>query len=79
MPVQNTEIFFVCKNRKFHWKNFDILYICAPNIDFVHTLEPLHGGGSNEYQQPMFWNNNKKNRFIFVHPSFTTHFMDMLP
>ena len=41
------------------------------NIDCGYTLEPLPQDGSNEYPQSMFWNENKKNRYIPAYPSFT--------
>ena len=61
---------FVCKNEKFHWKNFDIFLIFAQNIDCGYTLEPPRRGGSNEYPQSMFWSKNKKNRYTPAFPSF---------
>ena len=71
MPMQNTEIFKVVKNENFHQKNFDIFLIFAQNIDCGYTLEPPRRGGSNEYPQYMFWNKNKKNRYIPANPSFS--------
>ena len=38
LPMQYTEIFFNCKNRKFHLKDFDIFLIFAQNIDCGYTL-----------------------------------------
>ena len=70
LPMQNKEIFFRCKNGKFHWKNFDIFLIFAPNIDCGYMLEPPRRGGSNEYPQPMFWSKNKKNRYTPPYPRF---------
>ena len=43
------------------------------NIDCGYTLEPPRRGGSNEYQQSMFWNKNKKNRNTPANPNF--HFV----
>ena len=43
------------------FKKMDIFNIFAQNIDCGYTLEPPHGGGSNEYPQSMFW---IKNRYI---------------
>ena len=63
--------FFGCKNENFHWKNFDIFFIFAQNIDFGYMLEPPRRGGSNEYPQSMFWSKNKKNRYTPAYPSFT--------
>ena len=76
MPMQYTEFFLVCLKQNFHWKNFDIFLIFAHNIDCGYTLEPprlepLRRGGSNEYQQSMFWSKNKKNRYTPANPSFT--------
>ena len=47
------------------------LIFFAQNIDCGHTLNPPRQGSSNEYPHAMFWNKNKKNRRIPVHPSFT--------
>ena len=60
--MQYTEIFFSCKNRKFHQKNVDIFLTFAQNIDCAYTLEPPRQGGSNEYPQSMFWSKNKNQR-----------------
>ena len=63
--MQYTEIFFFSnKNRNFQKKMFDIFLIFAKknNVDHVHTLEPPHRGGSNEYPQSMFWSKNNKYR-----------------
>ena len=46
MPMQYTAIFHGCKNDNFQMKNSD--------IDCGYTLEPPHGGGSNEYPRSMF-------------------------
>ena len=61
-PMQYTEKIFGCKNKNFHWKNFDIFLIFAQNIDCGYMLEPPRRGGSNEYPQSMFWSKKKKNR-----------------
>ena len=71
MPMQDTEIFKVVKNKKFSVENFDIFLIFAQNIDCGYTLEPPRLGGSNEYPQSMFWSKNKKNRYTPAYPSFT--------
>ena len=52
--------FLGVKFENFIGKN-DIVNIFAKNIDCGYTLEPPRRGGSNEYQQSMFWNINKKN------------------
>ena len=36
-------------------KNSDNFQISAQNIDCGYSLEPPHWGGSNEYQQSMFF------------------------
>ena len=56
---------------KISWKNFDIFNIFAQNIVCGYTLELPRGGGSNEYQQSMFWIKNKKNRYTPANPSFS--------
>ena len=71
LHYENTEIFLVVKNDKFHWKNFDSFLIFAQNIDCGYTLELPRRGGSNEYPQSMFWSKNKKNRYTPAYPSFS--------
>ena len=39
-PCNIQRFFFSSKNRKFHWKNFDIFNIYAQNIDCGYMLEP---------------------------------------
>ena len=46
---------------------FNIFY---QNMDSWYTLEPPQRGGSNEYQQCMFWIKNKKNRYTPANPFF---------
>ena len=43
------------KNENFQIKKSDIFQISAQNIDCGYSLEPPRRGGSNEYQQSMFW------------------------
>ena len=69
-PMQYTDIFFSCKNCKFHWKKLDIYDILGKNIHPVYTLEPPRRGGSNEYSQCMFWIENKKITYNLSNPSF---------
>ena len=45
----------------FSGKNSEIFHIATQNIDCGYLLEPRWRGGSNEYQQFMFWSRNKKN------------------
>ena len=70
--TQYTENLFQKQNLKIQWEKFDIfnIHVFAQNIDCGYTLEPPRLGGSNEYPQSMFWNNNKNNR-VTVNPSFT--------
>ena len=59
------------KNENFKIKNSDIFLISAQNIDCVYSLEPSRRGGSNEYQQSMFWAEIRKIMYTPVNPSFT--------
>ena len=43
--------------------DFDIF---AQSIDCGYTLEPPGRGSSNKYPQSMFWNKNKKNRYMYT-------------
>ena len=71
MSMQYTEIFKVVKNENFQQKFFDIFLIFAQNIDCRYTLEPPRRGGSNEYQQSMFWSKKiRNNKHIPIYPSF---------
>ena len=58
-------IFLFVKNENFQLKNFDIFLILAQIIDCGCTL-----GGSNEFQQSMFWSKDKKNRYTPANASF---------
>ena len=49
---------FTTNNWKFCDKNSDIVHISAQNIDCGFSLEPPHGGGSNEYTQTMLLSRN---------------------
>ena len=51
---------------------FVIFDIFAQNIDCGYTLEPPRLGGSNVYQQSMFWIKNKNNIYTPMNPSLTT-------
>ena len=61
---------FTTKNWKFSDKNSDIFHISAQNIHCGYSLEPPRRGGSNEYQQYMFLNRNKKNNVYPCKPQF---------
>ena len=50
----------------------DVFLILAPNIDCARSLEQPQWDGSNEYPQPMFLNQNKKNNYL-VKPSFSLY------
>ena len=51
-------------------KKSDIFHIPAQNIDCGYSLEPPHRGGSNEYPQSMFFQQNKKNNVYPCKPQF---------
>ena len=70
LPMQYIEIFLTLKIKIFQLKKIDIFLIFAQNIDCGYTLEPPWRGGSNEYQQSMFWSKNKKNGYTPAYPSF---------
>ena len=55
----------------FRYKNADIFYISAQNIDCGYSLEPPRRGGSNEYPQSMLLSRNKKIMYTPVNPSST--------
>ena len=57
------------KNERFQIKIL-IFHISAQNIDCGHSLEPPRRGGSNEYPQSMFLDNNKKNNVYPCKPQF---------
>ena len=61
---------FTTKNWKVSDKNSDICHISAQNIDCAYSLEPPQRGGSNEYPQSMFLDNNKKNNVYACKPQF---------
>ena len=54
LPMQYKNIFLQSKIENFQLKMFDIFLIFAQNINCR--------GGSNEYQQSMFWSKNKNQR-----------------
>ena len=58
------------KPERFQEKNSDIFDISAQNIDCGFSLELPRQGGSNKYQQSMFWSRNKI-MYTPVNPSFT--------
>ena len=58
------------KTESFQIKNSDIFIISAQNIDCGYLLEPPRRGGSNEYQQSIFWAEIRKIMNIHVNPSF---------
>ena len=76
---------FSCKNRNIHQKDVDVFIVFAQNIDCGYTIEPPRRGGSNKYQQSMFWIENKKSRYTLATPAFlyksgvkgVTHFTEM--
>ena len=54
-PIQIYWKFYHQKMKVSDKKKSDIFHTCAPNIDCGYSLEPPRRGGSNEYQQSMFW------------------------
>ena len=69
MPMQYTEVFKAVKKGKFSVQKKLIFFIIfAQNIECGYTLEPHRRGGSDEYQQSIFWSKNKKNRFTRAYP-----------
>ena len=59
------------KNENFQMKSSDSFHISAQNIDCGYSLELPQRGGSNEYQQSMFWAEIRKIMYTPVNPSFT--------
>ena len=62
---------FTSKNWKFSHKKPWYFNISAQNIDCGYPLEPPRRGGSNEYQQPMFWAEIRNIMYTPLNPSFT--------
>ena len=56
--------------KKIGRKFVSFFLIFAQNIDCGCSLEPPRRGGSNEYQQSMFWSKNKQDRYTRENPSF---------
>ena len=50
----------------------DNFHVSAQNTDCGYSLERPRGGGSNDYQQSMFWSEIRKIMYTPVNPSFTT-------
>ena len=71
MPIQIYRKFLLQKFKIFRYKNCDIFRISARNIDCGYSLEPPQRGGSNEYQQSMFWAEIRKITYTPANPSFT--------
>ena len=70
-PIQIYRKFHLQKLTIFRLKKSDIFHISAQNIDCGYSLEPPRWGGSNEYQQSMFWAEIRKIMYTPVNPSFT--------
>ena len=62
-PMPNIQKISPPKTENCQIKNSDIFHISEQNIDcgYSYWLEPLRGGGSNEYLQSMFLSRNTKN------------------
>ena len=65
MPIQIYRKFHLQKVNIFRYKNSDIFYISAQNIDCGYSLESPRQGGSNEYPQSMFLSRNRKNNNVY--------------
>ena len=63
MPMPYSEIYLALKFKDFIGKTIDRVLVLAQNIDHGCTLKSPRRGGSNEYQQSMFWGKTKKNKF----------------
>ena len=61
---------FTTKKGKLSDKKSDIFHISAKNIDCGYSLEPPRRGGSNEYPQFMYFQQNKKNNIYPCKPQF---------
>ena len=71
MPIQTYWKFYNQKKENFQIKNSDIFHISAQNIDCGYSLEPPRRGGSNEYQQSIFWVEIREIMHTPVNLSFT--------
>ena len=71
MPIQIYWKFYHQNLKNSDKKKSDIFRISAQNIDCGYSLEPPRRGGSNEYQQSMFWMDIRKIMYTPVNPSFT--------
>ena len=71
-PYNIQRILSALNIKKNHWKSSDNFKMFAQNIYCGYTLKLPRRGGSNEYQQSLFWNKKKekKNRYTPVNPSF---------
>ena len=70
MPIQIYRKFHLQTLKFFRYKNSDILYISAQNIDCGHSLEAPRRGGSNGYPQSMFLGRNKKKEKMYIKVGF---------
>ena len=62
LSIQYTENFVSIKYQKNHWKSSDNFKMFAQNVYCGYTLKLPRRGGSNEYQQSLFWNKKKKRK-----------------
>ena len=69
-PLRKHAYSNILKTKNFQINNSDIFHIYAQNIDCEYSLEPPRRGGSNEYQQSMFFSRNKKNNVYPCKPQF---------
>ena len=71
MPIQIYRNFHLQKLKIFRYKNSDIFYMSAQNIDCGYSLELPQRGSSNEYPQSIFLSRDKKIIYTPKNPSFT--------
>ena len=76
LSITKTRLFkyienFTPKNEKFQIKFLiSFIFLLELNIDCWCSLEPPQWGGSNEYQQSMFWAEIRKIMYTHVNPNY---------
>ena len=71
MPIQIYRKFLLQKTENFQIKTLIFFIFLLKNIDCGYSLESPWRGGSNKYQQSMFWEKLRKIMSTPVNPSFT--------
>ena len=69
-PIQIYWEFYHQKIKIFRWKILVVFPIFGQNINCGYLLEPPRWGGSNEYQQSMFFSKNKEINVYPCKPQF---------